>query len=160
MPLHDESGDDVLRVVLDTNVLIDSTNDPLNAASQLLDAVLEGTVIALGTPATKREYHNIANRFMLAEEDKERIQEYLARVQSVDAVHVDTTIDDAEDYKFLQAAVGGRADILVTSDRHLLDIGEIEDMRIVRPNEAVAMLDDTTESGGEWQSWVQGLGIK
>lgn len=160
MPLNTHTGDAGLRVVLDTNVVIDSTNDPLNAASQLLDAVFEGTITALGTPATKREYDTIANRFVISDEDEDRITGYLARLEMVPAAHVDVVIDDQEDYKFLQAAVGGEADLLVTSDKHLLDIGEVDGMRIVRPTEALALMEDTSSSSGEWQSWVQGLGIQ
>lgn len=154
-----KKGADVLRVVFDTNVLIDSTNDSLNAASRLLDAAIDGKAVALATNATKREYQTIIQRLVNTPSDQEHVQEFIDHLEMVSPVHVDVTLDDEEDYKFLQAAIGGKADVLVTRDRHLLDVGELDDMRVIQPDEAVNLLEETSDGNGQWQSWVQGLGI-
>jgi predicted nucleic acid-binding protein len=43
---------------------------------------------------------------------------------------------DPQDLPVLGAALGGRADLLVTVDRDLLDLGRWADIPIVRPGEA------------------------
>lgn len=147
----------VLRVVLDTNVLIDSIQDPFNAQAQLIEAARDGKVLALATPAIKREYRRIVDRLVESRQEQEELNQFLLGIEEVDPVRVDAEIDDEEDYKFLQAAVGGEADLLVTNDKHLLDASEVESTRIVRPTEALAALQE--ESGGEWGDWVRGMGI-
>ena len=39
-----------------------------------------------------------------------------------------------EDNKFLEAAVAGEADFIITSDRHLLNLKKFNSMPIVTPN--------------------------
>ena len=43
--------------------------------------------------------------------------------------------NDPEDIKFLECAVSGKADLVVSGDRDLLSLKEIENIRIVTPNE-------------------------
>ncbi len=44
---------------------------------------------------------------------------------------------DPEDDKFLEAAVEGKADFLVSGDSHLLEIEEFKGIEILSPNEAI-----------------------
>lgn len=149
-----------MRVVLDTNVLIDSTQDPFNAASRLLEAAVAGKVVAVATAATEREYHKIMRRLIEKAGDQEGLDDFVAVLESVSPKSFAVTLDDEEDYKFIQAAVGGQADIIVTSDKHLLDVGEVDTIRIVRPAEALAIIESNDdEDSPEWAGWVKGLGI-
>ncbi|MBI1834071.1 MAG: putative toxin-antitoxin system toxin component, PIN family [Candidatus Andersenbacteria bacterium] len=145
-----------MRVVLDTNVLINSTSDPFSAATQLLEAAVAGEITALATPAVKREYKNIVGKLVNQPEDSELIENFLSSLHDVRAESTEVIIDDLEDLKFIEAAVGGDADVIITSDKHLLDVGEVEAVRIISPTEAVAGLN---EDGGEWHQWAKGLGI-
>jgi len=47
---------------------------------------------------------------------------------------------DRADTKFLQAALSGQADLIVTEDKDLLDIGEFQGVRIVPPWEFLPLL--------------------
>jgi hypothetical protein len=47
---------------------------------------------------------------------------------------------DPDDNKYLVAALEGRADFVVSGDRHLLDLGEYEGVRIITPRAFLTML--------------------
>jgi predicted nucleic acid-binding protein len=48
---------------------------------------------------------------------------------------------DPGDDKYVVAALEGRADFIVSGDRHLLALGEYEDVRIVAPADFLEILD-------------------
>jgi putative PIN family toxin of toxin-antitoxin system len=148
-----------VRVVLDTNVLIDGFSDDFSAPARLIDAVREGTITAVVIPTIEKEYRLILARLIDDPTYRERIMEFLDAAERVTPQRVDVTIDDSEDYKFLQAAVGGGADLLVTHDQHLLTLGNIEETDIVTPQEAWARFEDREGGSSGWQEFVGGLGI-
>lgn len=148
-----------MRVVLDTNVLIDGERDAFSAQARLIDAACNGELTALSTPAIEREYNKLLRRLVMDEEYREHLGDFIAATELVTEERMDITLDDMEDLKFLKAAAGGAADLLVTNDRHLLDIGEVGPTRIVRPAEAWAAVAEEQGGMGEWESWAKGLGI-
>lgn len=148
-----------MRVVLDTNVLIDGGNDDFSVAAKLINAVVDGEITAVSTPAIEKEYRRKVAELVNDESYKERLIDFYAAVEEVTPALVDVQIDDMEDRKFLKAAVGGKADYVVTADRHLLELGEVGATRIVTAGEAWAILEETSESSSEWQNWLSGLGI-
>ena len=159
MSAHSEEEPGTLRAVFDTNVLIDSAVDPFSAPARLLQAVREGRITALATAETVREYRKIIKKMVPREEDREELEELISTCRIVRPERVEIELDDSDDMKFLQAAAGGQADILVTNDRHLLDVGEYGDVRIMRPTEAMALVEEGLEDNNEWTGWVKGLGI-
>ena len=80
-------------------------------------------------------------------------------LEETEPEYEDLAIDDEEDMKFLEAAVGGEADVVVTSDRHLLDAGEADGVRIITPEEAWRRAEDDMGGQQEWQGIVQGWGL-
>ena len=48
--------------------------------------------------------------------------------------------DDPSDDKFIETAVCGKADYIVTQDKHLLDIKEFEGIKIVTPKDFLRIL--------------------
>ena len=48
--------------------------------------------------------------------------------------------DDPDDNKFIEAALEGKADYIVTQDKHLLNIQEFEGIKIVSPEEFLRFL--------------------
>jgi|SRR3989338_9638742 len=53
---------------------------------------------------------------------------------------IDVVKNDPDDNKFLEAALEGKADYVVTQDRHLLDLKEFEGVKIVTPKEFLRIL--------------------
>lgn len=148
-----------MRVVFDTNVLIDGFSDDFSVHARLIDAVLEEGLTAVSSHATEREYRLILRRLIAEPQYRERIEAFLALTERVEPVPVEIVIDDPEDQKFIETAVAGQAELLITQDRHLLDIGEVAGVRILRPQEAWAHFEDERGSSSEWESWARGLGL-
>ncbi len=148
-----------MRAVLDTNVLIDGASDDYSVAAKLLDAVRDRKIDAVATAPTVREYQLISQRLINNADYRSRVHEFINALEVVRPATVAVQIDDDEDIKFVQAAIGGEADVLVTSDRHLLQLGEIRDVRMVTPQEAWVIFQEENEDSTEWQSWASGLGI-
>lgn len=149
-----------MRVVLDTNVLIDGFSDEHSVQARLLAAVAAGDLAAVVTPALEREYRAILRQLINDPHYHERIANFLAAAKQVHPAQVDVQIDDVEDRKFIAAAVGGQATHVVSNDRHLLDVGEVDTVRIVTPQEAWAIWQEEADGTGEWQGWLKGFGLR
>ena len=54
---------------------------------------------------------------------------------------LDIVKNDPDDNKFLEAASEGKANYIVTQDRHLLSIGEFECIKIITPSELLKILE-------------------
>lgn len=148
----------MLSVVFDTNVLLDSANDPFHASEQLLQAVYEGDLRALVTPAVIQEYRYMVQRRM--PQHMSMVEKLVSAAHSVTPQRTDITIDDLSDKKFLEAAIGGKADLLVTSDHHLLSLGTIGTTRIVRPQEAWIAFEDAEKGSKGWMDFITGIGVR
>lgn len=149
----------VVRVIFDTNVLIDGFSDDFSAQAQLLEAVQAGKLTALITTRIEREYRLILNRLIADARYRQRIENFLHQAERVPEQRVNLSIDDPDDYKFLQAAAGGQADLIITMDRHLLSVGEVGETRIVAPQEALGKLQEESDDGSTWHNFVKGIGI-
>jgi len=124
-----------MRVVLDTNVVV----------SALLFGGRAGDIISLGQSsrlkwlASKdiiREYARVLSypKFHLEEQDIRELlnEEILPFVMPVRVRHTPPVIaKDPSDNKFLACAVAGRADRIVSGDRHLLDLRSYRSIPIV-----------------------------
>lgn len=150
-----------MRFVFDTNVLIDGFADNFNAQARLIDAVRDGEIEAIVTDHTTREYQRILHRLINDDRYKSRIKDFLSMTTKVvpSAPLENLVIDDQEDEKFLRAARGGKADAIVTNDHHLLDLGEIGNIRIVRPTEAWTMVEEGSSGKSAWEDFIRGIGI-
>lgn len=57
-----------------------------------------------------------------------------------ETAHVAVLIRDPDDAIFVEAAIAGEADYIVTGDRDLLELGSYEGILIVTPADFVALL--------------------
>jgi putative PIN family toxin of toxin-antitoxin system len=120
------------RVVLDTNVLVAAAYAPASASRRIVEACLDGCLVPVASPAVKREYEVILGRAVRVEGYHDRLARLLEALELVDPPDTPRRVpDDPEDDKFLAAAEVGRADWIVTNDRHLLAIGPQATFRIV-----------------------------
>jgi uncharacterized protein len=147
-----------MRIVLDTNVLIDGFADEFSAQAKLIDAIRAGKLAAVISKPLEREYRKIMRRLLNDDEYQSRVEEFIVIANRVELVKVDVVIDDEEDLKIIETATGGDANFIVSNDRHLLDIGEVGSIKIVTPSEAWASFEEE-QGSGEWSSWAKGLGI-
>lgn len=125
------------RVVIDTNVLISGLLSTTSTPAQAVEkAVTKAQLVA--TTETLRE---LIEKLLLPKFDRyvsrERREALLQRVASlveiVEVLQVVRASRDPKDDKFLDAAVNGRADVIVTGDKDLLDLNPYRGIAIVTP---------------------------
>ena len=127
------------RVVLDTNVLVAAAYAPASASRAIVEACLDGELEAIVSAETLREHQYILGRAVRSGAYERRLEQFLSSGTLVVPERTPRHVpDDAEDDKFLAAALAGRAGWIVTNDHHLLDRDPYWEIRIVRPGEFAA----------------------
>lgn len=125
------------RVVLDTNVLISgalsSTSTPAFALER---SIRDGQLLA--STATLRELMEklLSPKFdrYLSRDKRDALLRRLAPlVEIVEVVQLVPASRDPKDDKFLEVAVNGRADVLVTGDGDLLELNPFRGITILAP---------------------------
>ncbi|RAW46451.1 putative toxin-antitoxin system toxin component, PIN family [Halorubrum sp. 48-1-W] len=140
-----------MKAVLDTNVLISA----IIATGTPHDVVVAGytgtyqIVVSVPTLVELREtLHKYPERFGLTDDEIQTevetlryFAEFVAPDEEIDAVK-----PDPDDDKFLEAAVAGNVDYLVSGDRHLLDLDSFRGIEIVTPREFFELLNIDEDS--------------
>jgi putative PIN family toxin of toxin-antitoxin system len=125
------------RVVIDTNVLISSlflaTSTPARAVDK---AVTNAQLVA--TMETLRElieklHSPKFDRYVRNERRDALLERVTSLVEIIDVLQTIRASRDPKDDKFLEAAVNGRADVIVTGDTDLLDLNPFRGIAIVTP---------------------------
>ncbi len=143
-----------MKVVIDTNLLIDGSSDDYNYGNRIIDAVLEGKLEAYANRATLRENMLLSNRKITDTEYLNKLNQYFETVKPAPFVQERINIvSDPEDNKLVESAVASEAEFIVTSDRHLLTIEEYQGIKMVTPAEFWGRFEE--ETGDSWQNWVK-----
>ncbi len=128
------------RVVFDTNVLISGLlwrGKPyqclLLARAKLVQAVYCLPMLAELSGKLRKKFRFSENRIQAVLAD---IQRYSERIEISGALHIIAA--DPDDDKFIECALVGKAALVVSSDHHLLDLGEYKNIRIVPPESFVS----------------------
>lgn len=125
------------RVVIDTNVLISglfsTTSTPALAVEK---AVTKAQLVA--TTETLREligklHSPKFDRYVRPERRDALLERVASLVEIIDVLQSIRASRDSKDDKFLEAAVNGRADVIVTGDKDLLDLNPFRGIAIVTP---------------------------
>jgi uncharacterized protein len=140
-----------MKVVIDTNTLINAAADEHNYGNRIIDEVLDGKIQAFANRQTLRENSLIASQKVSDPEFLAKLQEYFNSVEEVEAEYIQV-VEDEEDNKILASALKAGVDYLVTSDWHLLKLGEYEGVKIVSPQGFWAEYE--TETGEGWKQWL------
>ena len=127
-----------MKAVLDTNVLI-SAVIATGTPHEVVVAGYSGEYQILVSVATLMEFretlHKYPDRFGLSKAEIQTEVEtlrYFAEFVDPD-VEFDIVDADPDDNKFLEAAVAGKAEYVVSGDQHLLDIDSFRGIEIVTP---------------------------
>jgi len=130
------------RVVIDTNVLISGLLSTTSTPAQAVDkAVTHAQLVA--TAETLRELiekllSRKFDRYVGRERRDALLQRVASLVEIVDLLQPIRASRDPKDDKFLEAAVNGRADVIVTGDKDLLDLNPFRGIAIVAPADYLA----------------------
>jgi putative PIN family toxin of toxin-antitoxin system len=128
-----------LKVVLDTNLLVAAAYAPASASRRIVAACLRGELIAVVSPALRREYEHILPRAVRGRAGEEMLRRLLEGATVVEPAEVPPVVpDDPDDDKLLAAALAAGAAAVISNDGHLLGLDPFGGVRVVRPVDFVA----------------------
>ena len=127
-----------MRIVLDTNVLVSAFLKPASDAARVLRLVLQRDLDIVLNDHILAEYMEVLSRprFGLDQRKVREVLDYLRSVGTVaPAVAASFRLPDPDDEPFLEAAVGGRAQFLVTGNKRHFPGRRCKGVKVVGPKE-------------------------
>ncbi len=133
-----------MRVVLDTNILVSAFVFPGGIRESVYRLALEGGIVSVTSPALLAEFGRVLGQKF--EWEASRVEEAVAQVASIGIVvrpieAVREIVADPSDDRVLEAAAEGQAEIIVSGDRHLRDLGTWRGIRVLRATQFVAEVE-------------------
>jgi len=141
-----------MKIVLDTNVLINGFKDDYSYEKKIIDAVIAGEIEAYANRQTLQENRLISSQLIENEEYKHQLDEFFAQLNWVVNRRQIRIVRDPEDNKILESAVEANADYLVTSDNDLLRLEEYQGVEIINPAQFWVKYKD--EGMDLWKQWT------
>jgi putative PIN family toxin of toxin-antitoxin system len=125
-------------LVVDTNVVLSAILFPNSVPGRALN-LAQGSVV-LASKFTLQELKEVAkrsrfDRYVEAEKRLRLVAEYRRAAVTVDIPFPIHACRDLRDDKFLEVAVHGRADVIVTGDADLLALDPFRGIAILTPDE-------------------------
>ncbi len=128
-----------LRFVLDTNVLISSILSKNTPPQKLFDYSMahgiilmsEATVTEITEVLTRKKF----DRYAPLVKRSNFLQTLASKIEAIKITEAITICRDSKDDKFLEVAVNGKADYLITGDRDLLVLHPFRNIQILTPSE-------------------------
>jgi len=134
-----------LRIVIDTNVLVSAMLTPDGNAWRVVLAVTSGMCKLLLDERIMFECRSVLKRskFGLNEADVDLLCDFLERVgEIIVPMPISSQLPDANDLSFIEVAVSGKADVIVTgnSKHYPSGIRRKFDLTVLTPTEFLAVL--------------------
>jgi putative PIN family toxin of toxin-antitoxin system len=123
-----------MKVFLDTNVLV-SAMATRGLCADVLREVLSSHQLIVSAPLFTELKRVLRQKLQIPAElidDSIEILQQEAHF-ATPSTFPNVEIRDKDDLVILSSALNGNADLLVTGDKELLDLGKVEDMEIVSP---------------------------
>jgi uncharacterized protein len=139
----------MLRVVIDTNVIVSCILSRKGAPAELLKAWRERRFLLLSSSEIVTEvravvqYPRIRNKYHLSDDEIEQtitLLEHDALLVGGDVNVAGSVPDDPKDEMFLACALDGQADVIVSGDHHLLDLKSYRDIPIMTARQFLEQL--------------------
>lgn len=142
-----------MKIVLDTNVLIDAFKDDYSYQRRIINEVIDGQLEAAANKQTLQENKLILSQILNNETYRKELDAFFSQVELVTNRHTIHIVRDPEDNKILESAVEAKAEYLVTSDNDLLQLGTFQGIQIVNPTEFWVKYKDN-EGEDLWKKWA------
>lgn len=140
----------MLRVAIDTNVIVSGILSSKGAPAEVLNAWRERRFLLLSSSAIVAEvravmqYPRIYKKYHLSDDNIEQtitLLEHDALLVAGDAVVTGSVPDDPKDEMFLACALDGQADVVVSGDHHLLASGVFRDIPVITARQFLDQLN-------------------
>jgi uncharacterized protein len=135
----------MVRVVVDTNVLVSALIDDGKLRKLVVELLEKHTVILSRQMLAELADVLSRDKFTVKSSQVDRFVSSLVRMSKIapDNARFKVVLEDPDDDKVLNTAYAGKAEFIVTGDRHLLVLVKFKRTKIVNVNQMLELL--TTE---------------
>lgn len=131
----------MIRIVLDANQFVSALLKPGSNPAQIISLIREGKAKLLMSEEIISEISNVLLYPKILKrhgKSPEYIAGFIKKLRAISvmthaALKIDVIKDDPSDNKYLECAVEGRADYIISGDKHLKDLNIFRGIRIVTP---------------------------
>jgi putative PIN family toxin of toxin-antitoxin system len=133
----------MLKLVIDTNVVISALLKPESNPALIMSLILRGDCRLCMTEKIFSEYEEVSGRGKFKKLDQSNVREFLSRLRRkalwvVPKVTMDDMAKDPEDNAFLECALESKADFLITGNVHHFPEKKFHRTSILTPAEFVS----------------------
>lgn len=126
-----------MRAVFDTNVLISALLIVDSASAKALKLAEDSGTVLYSLPVLEEISEVLSRPKFRPYLDEKHIAEFLARIyrswREIEIMHAIKACRDPKDDKFLELAVNGEAETIITGDKDLLDLHPFQTIQILTP---------------------------
>ena len=131
-----------MKIAVDTNFLISATQWDYSVSHKLLKKLIINNIELFTTKEILDEFAEVLKRdFLYGKEEIKNIIEKVLQFLTIvtPSQKVDVIKDDADDNIILECALEGKAEYIISYDKHLLNLKEFQGIKIVKPEEALKL---------------------
>jgi putative PIN family toxin of toxin-antitoxin system len=137
---------DRIRVIVDTNTFVSAAIFDSSVPRQVINKVKSIGIILI-SPQTTEELYSVFsrekfNKYLTRSERAQFLQSVLDEVESVVTTSHITDCRDPRDNKFLELAVDGNAQYIITGDDDLLQLSPYHGIKILTPAEFIKEMNE------------------
>ncbi len=144
-----------MKIVIDTNVLINGFKDEYSFEKRIIDAVRNGEITAFANRQTINENRLLSSQLIDNDAYQKELKQLFEKINWVENKRLIRAVRDPQDNKILESAVEAKADFLVTSDNDLLVLQKFGPVRIINPSQFWSEFKD--EGMDLWKQWANFL---
>ena len=129
-----------MKIVLDTNVLVSGLLTPFGSSGELVRMISAGKLILQYDSRILLEYQEVLYRpkFQFNREDIDLLFDYISKNgQIVSTSPLKKRLPDPDDEPFLEVAIGGKAECLVTGNKVHYPRQFREGIKVLSPSEFI-----------------------
>lgn len=125
------------KVVVDTNLFVSAHLIPSGNPAKIIDDWIDDRYTLILSKPIIEEIIEVLQRKGVSIERIERLLTLISQQAIMITAKEELSIikDDPDDNKFLECAVSGKADYIVSGDKHLINLREYEGIKILTPKE-------------------------
>jgi uncharacterized protein len=133
----------MIRATLDTSVLVSALNfgGILERVLQALDS--ESFLLCISPSIIEETKRVLTARFEWSQDDLEALDQIVSQAEIVEPARVVHASRDPDDDHVLACALEAKADVIVSGDKDLLDIGQFESIPILTVRQFLDRLAST-----------------
>jgi len=132
-----------MRVVIDTNIMVSAYLG--GALKAIIVSWNSGKFTLVVSDAISNEYHDVLRRSKFQIEQTELDDFFAFLLDKAEFVipleTINVITNDPSDNKFIEAAIAGKAKLIVSGDNHLLEIRSFRDIPIITAKEFIKRLE-------------------